>query len=168
MAMANNSKIKAEKAKVDIAESGEKEAFARFLPTVSLSAGITKINDPINIDLGRIQQPLSDIAGAAAYSKAYVSTYNGAYSKAYQEALAQAKSLGLDDKSAKAAVDAKSAEIWKGVVNSKDANDAAVQNAEKYGAAATKNINDADFNMKVQDDWFFNARLTWSQDLFRL
>ena len=158
MAMANNSKIKAEKAKVDIAESGEKEAFARFLPTVSLSAGITKINDPINIDLGRIQQPLSDIAGAAAYSKAYVSTYNGAYSKAYQEALAQAKSLGLDDKSAKAAVDAKSAEI--GVVNSKDANDAAVQNAEKYGAAATKNINDADFNMKVQDDWFFNARLT--------
>ena len=160
MAMANNSKIKAEKAKVDIAESGEKEAFARFLPTVSLSAGITKINDPINIDLGRIQQPLSDIAGAAAYSKAYVSTYNGAYSKAYQEALAQAKSLGLDDKSAKAAVDAKSAEIWKGVVNSKDANDAAVQNAEKYGAAATKNINDADFNMKVQDDWFFNARLT--------
>ena len=147
MAMANNSKIKAEKAKVDIAESGEKEAFARFLPTVSLSAGITKINDPINIDLGRIQQPLSDIAGAAAYSKAYVSTYNGAYSKAYQEALAQAKSLGLDDKSAKAAVDAKSAEIWKGVV-------------EKYGAAATKNINDADFNMKVQDDWFFNARLT--------
>ena len=45
MAMANNSKIKAEKAKVDIAESGEKEAFARFLPTVSLSAGITKIND---------------------------------------------------------------------------------------------------------------------------
>ena len=66
MAMANNSKIKAEKAKVDIAQSGEDEAFARFLPTVSLSAGITKINDPINIDLGR----LSDVAGAAAYSKA--------------------------------------------------------------------------------------------------
>ncbi|MBQ3779233.1 MAG: TolC family protein, partial [Fibrobacter sp.] len=34
MAMANNSKIKAEKAKVDIAQSGEDEAFARFLPTV--------------------------------------------------------------------------------------------------------------------------------------
>lgn len=152
MAMANNSKIKAEKAKVDIAQSGEDEAFARFLPTVSLSAGITKINDPINIDLGR----LSDVAGAAAYSKAYISTYNGAYSKAYQEALAQAKSLGLDDKSAKAAVDAKSAEIWKGVVNSKDANDAAVKNAEQYGSAAEN----ADYNMKVQDDWFFNARLT--------
>ena len=84
MAMANNSKIKAEKAKVDIAESGKDEAFARFLPTVSLSAGITKIDDPINIDLGRIQQPLTDIAGAAAYSKAYLATYNGAYAKAYQ------------------------------------------------------------------------------------
>jgi len=160
MAMANNSKIKAEKAKVDIAQSGEDEAFARFLPTVSLSAGITKIDDPINIDLGRIQQPLSDIAGAAAYSKAYLATYNGAYAKAYQEALAQAKSAGLDDKSAKAAVDAKSAEIWKGVVNSKDANDAAVQMAESVGKESSDKIKNSDFNMKVQDDWFFNARLT--------
>ena len=152
MAMANNSKIKAEKAKVDIAQSGEDEAFARFLPTVSLSAGITKINDPINIDLGR----LSDVAGAAAYSKAYLSTYNGAYAKAYQDAVSKAVAAGMDEKSAKAYVDTKSADIWSGVVNSKDANDAAVQNAEKYGSAAEN----ADFNMKVQDDWFFNARLT--------
>ncbi len=160
MAMANNSKIKAEKAKVDIAESGKDEAFARFLPTVSLSAGITKIDDPINIDLGRIQQPLTDIAGAAAYSKAYLATYNGAYAKAYQEALAQAKSAGLDDKTAKAAVDAKAAEIWKGVVNSKDANDAAVQMAESKEKESSDKIKNSDFNMKVQDDWFFNARLT--------
>ena len=152
MAMANNSKIKAEKAKVDIAQSGEDEAFARFLPTVSLSAGITKINDPINIDLGR----LSDVAGAAAYSKAYLSTYNGAYTKAYQEAVSKAVAVGMDETTAKAYVESKSADIWSGVVNSKDANDAAVQNAEKYGAAAEN----ADFNMKVQDDWFFNARLT--------
>ena len=152
MAMANNSKIKAEKAKVDIAQSGEDEAFARFLPTVSLSAGITKINDPINIDLGR----LSDVAGAAAYSKAYLSTYNGAYTKAYQEAVSKAVAAGMDETTAKAYVESKSADIWSGVVNSKDANDAAVQNAEKYGAAAEN----ADFNMKVQDDWFFNARLT--------
>jgi outer membrane protein TolC len=160
MAMANNSKIKAEKAKVNIAESGKDEAFARFLPTVSLTAGITKINDPITIDLGRIQQPLGEIAGAAAYSKAYLSTYNGAYAKAYQEAVAQAQKAGMDEKSAKAYVDTKSADIWTGVVNSKEANDAAVKTAEQYGAAATKNINDADFNMKVQDDWFVNARLT--------
>ncbi len=152
MAMANNSKIKAEKAKVDIAQSGEDEAFARFLPTVSLSAGITKINDPINIDLGR----LSDVAGAAAYSKAYLSTYNGAYTKAYQEAVSKAVAAGMDETTAKAYVESKSADIWSGVVNSKDANDAAVQNAEKYGSAAEN----ADFNMKVQDDWFFNARLT--------
>ena len=160
MAMANNSKIKAEKAKVDIAQSGKDEAFARFLPTVSLSAGITRINDPISIDLGRIQQPLSNIAEAAAYSKAYLATYNGAYAKAYQEAVAQAMKAGLDEKSAKAAVDAKSADIWKGVVNSKDANDAAVQMAEKTGAEYKEKIDKSDFNMKVQDDWFFNARLT--------
>ena len=145
---------------MDIAESGKDEAFARFLPTVSLSAGITKIDDPINIDLGRIQQPLTDIAGAAAYSKAYLATYNGAYAKAYQEALAQAKSAGLDDKTAKAAVDAKAAEIWKGVVNSKDANDAAVQMAESKEKESSDKIKNSDFNMKVQDDWFFNARLT--------
>ncbi|MBR6853794.1 MAG: TolC family protein, partial [Fibrobacter sp.] len=160
MAMANNSKIKAEKAKVDIAESGENEAFARFLPTVSLSAGITKINDPISIDLGRIQQPLSDIAGAAAYSKAYLATYNGAYAKAYQEAVGQAMKAGMDEKSAKAYVDSKSADIWSGVVSSKDANDAAVKMAESKGQESAQQIKNSDFNMKVQDDWFFNARLT--------
>ena len=160
MAMANNSKIKAEKAKVNIAESGEKEAFARFLPTVSLSAGITKINDPISIDLGRIQQPLADIAGAAAYSKAYLATYNGAYSKAYQEAVSKAMAAGMDEKTAKAYVDTKSADIWSGVVNSKDANNAAVQMAENKGKESAEQIKNSDFNMKVQDDWFFNARLT--------
>ena len=160
MAMANNSKIKAERAKVDIAQSGEDEAFARFLPTVSLSAGITKINDPISIDLGRIQEPLSNIAGAAAYSKAYLATYNGAYSKAYQEAVGKAMSAGMDEKSAKAYVDSKSADIWSGVVNSKDANDAAVQLAESKSKESADQIKNSDFNMKVQDDWFFNARLT--------
>ncbi|MBR2212756.1 MAG: TolC family protein, partial [Fibrobacter sp.] len=160
LAMANNSKIKAERAKVDIAQSGEDEAFARFLPTVSLTAGITRINDPINIDLGRIQQPLSDIAGAAAYSKAYVSTYNGAYAKAYQEAIGQAMKAGMDEKSAKAYVDSKSADIWSGVVSSKAANDAAVQMAETKSKDYSDQIKNADFNMKVQDDWFFNARLT--------
>ena len=160
MAMANNSKIKAERAKVDIAQSGEDEAFARFLPTVSISAGITKINDPISIDLGRIQEPLSNIAGAAAYSKAYLATYNGAYSKAYQEAVGKAMSAGMDEKSAKAYVDSKSADIWSGVVNSKDANDAAVQLAESKSKESADQIKNSDFNMKVQDDWFFNARLT--------
>ena len=155
MAMANNSKIKAEKAKVDIAESGKDEAFARFLPTVSLSAGITKINDPISIDLGRIQQPLGDIAGAAAYSKAYIDAYNKAsagYKQAYQGALAQnlpeAQAKAFAEKTLKEKIGTSSPEAF------------AQQTAEQYGAAATKNINDADFNMKVQDDWFFNARLT--------
>ena len=155
MAMANNSKIKAEKAKVDIAESGKDEAFARFLPTVSLSAGITKINDPISIDLGRIQQPLGDIAGAAAYSKAYIDAYNKAsagYKQAYQGALAQ----NLPEAQAKAFAE----KTLKEKIGTSSPETSAQQTAEQYGAAATKNINDADFNMKVQDDWFFNARLT--------
>ena len=155
MAMANNSKIKAEKAKVDIAQSGEDEAFARFLPTVSLLAGITKINDPINIDLGRIQQPLGDIAGAAAYSKAYIDAYNKAsdgYKQAYEGAYAktgsEAQAKAYAENALKEKLGTSSPETF------------AQQTAEQYGAAATKGINDADFNMKVQDDWFFNARLT--------
>lgn len=155
MAMANNSKIKAEKAKVDIAQSGEDEAFARFLPTVSLSAGITKINDPITIDLGRIQQPLGDIAGAAAYSKAYIEAYNKAsdgYKQAYEGAYAktgsEAQAKAYAENALKEKLGTSSPETF------------AQQTAEQYGSAATKNINDADFNMKVQDDWFFNARLT--------
>ena len=155
MAMANNSKIKAEKAKVDIAQSGEDEAFARFLPTVSLSAGITKINDPINIDLGRIQQPLSDIAGAAAYSKAYIDAYNKAsagYKQAYEGAYAKTGS--------EAQAKAYAENALKEKMGSSSPDEIAQQAANLYGAKSTKDINDADFNMKVQDDWFFNARLT--------
>jgi outer membrane protein TolC len=155
MAMSNNSKIKAEKAKVDIAQSGKDEAFARFLPTVSLSAGITKINDPISIDLGRIQQPLGDIAGAAAYSKAYIDAYNKAsdgYKQAYEGVYAktgnEAQAKAYAESALKEKLGTSSPEAF------------AQQTAEQYGSAATKNINDADFNMKVQDDWFFNARLT--------
>ncbi|WP_406538746.1 TolC family protein [Fibrobacter sp.] len=147
MAMANNSKIKAEKAKVDIAQSGEDEAFARFLPTVSLSAGITKINDPINIDLGR----LSDVAGAAAYSKAYIDAYNKAsagYKQAYEGAYAktgnEAQAKAYAENALKEKLGTGSPETF------------AQQTAEKYGSAAEN----ADYNMKVQDDWFFNARLS--------
>ena len=63
MAKANNSQIKAEKAKVDMAESGQSEARSRFMPQLSLTASVTKINDPIYIDLGEIQQGLSGLAG---------------------------------------------------------------------------------------------------------
>ena len=73
MAKSNNSQIKAEKAKVEMAESGRVEARSRFLPKVSLSASVTKINDPITIDLSKMQGPLSEVAGASAYSKAYLS-----------------------------------------------------------------------------------------------
>ncbi len=155
MAMANNSKIKAERAKVDIAQSGEDEAFARFLPTVSLSAGITKINDPISIDLGRIQEPLGEIAGAAAYSKAYIDAYNKAsagYKQAYEGAYAKTGS--------EAQAKAYAENALKEKMGSSSPDEIAQMAANQYGAKSAKDINDADFNMKVQDDWFFNARLT--------
>lgn len=160
MAKAGNSQIKAERAKVDMAESGRTEARSRFMPSLTLTASVTKIDDPINIDLKALQKPMADIAGASAYSKAYISTYNGAYAKAYQDAIAQAREAGMGEDAAKAYVDSRSAEIWNGVVSSKDARDAAIQYADAAEKQYSDKINNTDFSMKVQDDVFFNARLT--------
>ena len=160
MAKANNSQIKAEKAKVEMAESGRVEARSRFLPKVSLSAGVTKINEPITIDLSRLQEPMSEMAGAAAYSKAYLSAYDMAYSKAYNDAVDQAMAAGLDKATAKAKVDQKASEIRNGVLSNPEANALIQQAANQYGAEASKKIDKTDFGMKVQDDVFFNARVT--------
>ncbi len=160
MAKSGNSQIKAERAKVEMAESGRTEARSRFLPSLTLTASVTKIDDPINIDLSTLQKPLSDIAGASAYSRAYIATYQGAYAKAYQDAVAQAQAAGMPEAQAKAYVDSRAGEIWSGVVSSKDANDAAIQYAEGASKATTDQLNKTDFSMKVQDDVFFNARLT--------
>ena len=160
MAKANNSQIKAEKAKVEMAESGRVEARSRFLPKVSLSAGVTKINEPITIDLSRLQEPMSEMAGAAAYSKAYLSAYDMAYSKAYNDAVDQAMAAGLDKATAKAMVDQKASEIRNGVLSNPEANALIQQAANQYGAEASKKIDKTDFGMKVQDDVFFNARVT--------
>ena len=161
MAKSNNSQIKAEKAKVEMAESGQSEARSRFMPKISLSAGITKINDPITIDLSRLQAPLSEVAGASAYSKAYISAYNQAYSKAYSDAVEQTMAAyGLDEATAKSMVDQKAGDIRSGVMGSNDVNALAQQAADTYEAAAKKKIDDTDFGMKVQDDVFFNARVT--------
>lgn len=161
MAKANNSQIKAEKAKVEMAESGQTEARSRFMPKISLSASVTKINDPIVIDLSSLQEPLGEIAGAAAYSKAYLSVYDKAYSKAYSDAVKETMAAyGLDEATAKSMVDQKAGDIRSGVMGSKDVADLAQQTAENYESSTSKKINDADFGMKVQDDVFFNARVT--------
>jgi outer membrane protein TolC len=131
------------------------------MPKISLSASVTKINDPIIIDLSSLQEPLSDIAGAAAYSKAYLSAYDIAYSTAYDNAVKQTmNAYGLDEATAKSMVDQKADEIRSGVMGSKDVGDLAQKAAGEYGEAASKKIKDTDFGMKVQDDVFFNARVT--------
>ena len=164
MAKANNSQIKAERAKVEMAESGQTEARSRFMPQLSLTASVTKINDPIYIDLGEIQQGLSGLAGglasvgpAAVYSKAYIDAYNKAQA-GYAQAYAGARAQGLTEAQANAfALDKVGG----------SAQEIAQQTADKYVAdskqqldAAKTQIDDADFRMKVQDDVFFNARLT--------
>lgn len=161
MAKSNNSQIKAERAKVEMAESGKSEAFSRFLPKVSLSAGITKINEPITIDLSRLQEPLSEVAGAAAYSKAYISVYEKAYTKAYNDAVEQTMTAyGVDEKTAKGMVDSKVGDIRSGVMGSPEVGELAQQAADVYGNSAAKKVEESDFSMKVQDDLFFNARVT--------
>ena len=161
MAKSNNSQIKAERAKVEMAESGKSEAFSRFLPKVSLSAGITKINEPITIDLSRLQEPLSEVAGAAAYSKAYISVYEKAYTKAYNDAVEQTMTAyGVDEKTAKGMVDSKVGDIRSGVMGSPEVGELAQQAADVYGNSAAKKVEESDFSMKVQDDVFFNARVT--------
>ncbi|MCL4102120.1 MULTISPECIES: TolC family protein [unclassified Fibrobacter] len=175
MAKSSNSQIKAEKAKVEMAESGQTEARSRFLPQLTLTASVTKINDPITIDLSSLQGPLADIAGTAAYSKAYISTYSAAYEKKYGElydgAVKQMMAAGLTETQAKAQaktiIDEKAGDIWSGVVSSRDAHNAAVQQAETYQKATSDQIKESrDFEMKVQDDVFFNARLTAIWPLF--
>lgn len=164
MAKTNNSQIKAEKAKVEMAESGQSEARSRFMPQLSLTASVTKINDPIYIDLGQIQQGLSGLADglatvgpAGVYSKAYIDAYNKAQA-GYEQAYAGARAQGLGEAEANAfALDKVGG----------SAQEIAQQTADKYAAdskqqldAAKAKIDDADFRMKVQDDVFFNARLT--------
>ncbi|MBR4785744.1 MAG: TolC family protein [Fibrobacter sp.] len=155
MAKSNNSQIKAEKAKVEMAESGRIEARSRFLPKVSLSASVTKINDPITIDLSSLQEPLSEIAGASAYSKAYINAYNKAsagYKQAYEGALAQ---TGSDEMAKAYAENALKEKLGTGSPET-----FAQQSADIYSDAAKKKIDESDFGMKVQDDVFFNARVT--------
>ena len=156
MAKAGNSQIKAEKAKVDMAESGQAEAFSRFMPQLTLSASVTKINDPIYIDLGEIQQAMSGLAGglatvgpAAAYSKAYIEAYNG-----YQQAYNGARAMGMTEDQANAFAKEKV-----GGTAQEVANQYATDTKQQLDGAKSQ-IDDADFRMKVQDDVFFNARLT--------
>ena len=153
MAKSGNSQIKAEKAKVDMAESGQSEAFSRFMPQLSLSASVTKINDPIYIDLNQIRSGMIQVHGAEAYQSYYSQYYSDYYKQYYDQAYQAAIAQGADEATATAT--AKQA-----------ADKAGTQAGTKAGAEAKQQteekLNEAlpSFEKKVQDDVFFNARLT--------
>lgn len=137
MAKTGNSQIKAEKAKVEMAESGKSEAKSRFLPTVSLSAGITRINDPISIDLNEIRSGIISVHGSEAYQNYYQTGYDKAY--------AGYGAAGLPDEMAK--------QMASGVGDS----------VGRLAQKVTESTLDSalpNFRKKVQDEWFFNARLS--------
>lgn len=137
MAKTENSQIKAEKAKVEMAESGQSEARSRFMPTVSLSAGITRINDPISINLNEIRSGIISVHGAEAYQNYYRTGYEKAY--------AGYGAAGVPDEMAQ--------QMAAGVGDSVGA----------LAQKATQSTLDSalpGFNKKIQDEWFFNARLS--------
>lgn len=136
-AKTSNSQIKAEKAKVEVAESGQTEARSRFMPTVSLSAGVTKINDPISIDLNEIRSGIIQVHGSEAYQSYYKTGYESAY-EGYTAAgmpaeMAQQRAAGVGD-----SVGALAQQMTQSTL------DSALPG----------------FKKKVQDDLFFNARLS--------
>ena len=137
MAKTGNSQIKAEKAKVEMAESGKNEAQSRFMPTVTLSAGVTRINDPINIDLNEIRSGIISVHGAEAYQNYYKTGYDAAYERA--------TGAGMPGEMADP--------VARGVGDS-------VGNLARMKTESTLDSAMPNFRKRVQDDVFFNARLS--------
>lgn len=137
MAKSGNSQIKAEKAKVEMAESGKNEARSRFMPTVTLSAGVTKINDPININLNEIRSGIISVHGAEAYQEYYKTGYDAAYQRATGAGMPEDMAIPIS----------------KGVGDS-------VGMLAKMKTESALDSALPDFKKKVQDDVFFNARLS--------
>ena len=153
MAKANNSQIKAEKAKVDMAESGQAEARSRFMPQLTLTASVTKINDPIYIDLNQIRTGMIQVHGAEAYQSYYSQYYSDYYKQYYDQAYNAALAQGADEATATAT--AKQAADKAGEqAGTKAGNEAKDKTVEKLEESLPS------FEKKVQDDVFFNARLT--------
>ena len=137
MAKSGNSQIKAERAKVEMAESGKDEARSRFMPTVTLSAGVTKINDPINIDLNEVRSGIISVHGAEAYQNYYKTGYDAAYERATGAGMPEDMAMPMA----------------KGVGDS-------VGNLAKMKTESSLDSALPDFKKRVQDDVFFNARLS--------
>lgn len=136
-AKSGNFQIKAEKEKVERAKSEKNEARARFMPTVSLSASVTRIDDPIYIDLNQIRSGMIGVHGAEAYQ----SYYNEYYKEFYNNFTAS----GMSEAEATARADAAGKQ-------------AGTNAQEKTESSLNEQL--PSFEKQVQDDLFFNARLS--------
>lgn len=118
---------------LDKAESQKTSARSLFMPKLTLSGKVTRINDPITIDLSPIR---SAILGSN-YASTYAATYGGL----------MAPYISSTDMAAIAAADAKAKEY--------------AQNVAGNGQAQlASQIPEDKFKIKVQDKLFFNASAT--------
>jgi len=159
MAKSSNSQIKAERAKVEMAESGQTEARSRFLPQLTLTASVTKINDPISIDLNPIRSAIIGVHGASAYQSYYDKYYEIAHEAAYEQYRAGAIAKGMDETSASAYAEKMATQTAE-----EKGGEAGKQAKQQTESAIDKQL--PSFETKVQDDVFFNARLTAIWPLF--
>lgn len=67
-AAANNPKIQVDKASLEQSESERAAARSRFLPEIAVSGRVTRIDNPISIDLNPIRSAIIGVHGAEAYS----------------------------------------------------------------------------------------------------
>ena len=133
-AKSGNFQIKAEIEKVEMAKSGKNEARARYMPTVSLSASVTRIDDPIYIDLNQIRSGMIGVHGAEAYQ----SYYNEYYKEFYNNFTAS----GMSEAEATARADAAGKQ-------------AGTNAQEKTESSLNEQL--PSFEKQVQDDLFFNV-----------
>lgn len=139
IARQKNPQIVVSRTHLDKAESQKTSARSLFMPKLTLSGKITRIDEPITIDLSPIR---SAIIGSS-YASTYASTYAGL----------MAPYMSSSDAAAMAAADAQAKQYAQNV-------------ALQSQTTLSDQIPAEKFRVKVQDDLFFNATATLVWPIF--
>ena len=139
IARQKNPQLVVNKTHLEKAESQKTSARSLFMPKLTLSGKVTRIDDPITIDLSPIRTAIL----GANYASTYTSTYAGL----------MAPYASSSDMAAGAAADAKAKAY---------AREVAGKGQTELGAQIPAN----GFKVKVQDDLFFNATATLVWPIF--